>query len=127
MACLPFSAERERKRSGAIHMAFTILALLLLAFAKLMSGAPPSSTRIVDVIEALPASPWRDAVLGLIIAGFGMKIAMIPFNGWMPLTYNAAPFPAAAVLSGAGVKAGVIGLIRFLPLSAPIGSWGSAF
>ena len=65
MACLPFSAERERKRSGAIYMAFTILgeALLLLAFAMLMSGAPPSSTRIVDVMEAVPASPWRDAVL----------------------------------------------------------------
>ena len=30
----------------------------------------------------------------------------------------AAPIPAAAVLSGAGVKAGVIGLIRFLPLGA---------
>ena len=123
-----FSDERERKRSGAIYMAFTILgeALLLLAFAMLMSGARPSSTRIVDVMDALPASPWRDAVLGLIITGFGMKIAMIPFNGWMPLTYNAAPIPAAAVLSGAGVKAGVIGLIRFLPLSAPMGSWGSA-
>jgi formate hydrogenlyase subunit 3/multisubunit Na+/H+ antiporter MnhD subunit len=30
-----------------------------------------------------------------------------------PLAYTAAPIPAAAVLSGAVVKAGVIGLIRF--------------
>jgi len=74
----------------------------------------------------LPASPWRGATLGLIIAGFGMKIGMIPFNGWMPLTYSAAPIPAAALLSGAGVKAGVIGLIRFSPLGIPLEGWGDA-
>jgi formate hydrogenlyase subunit 3/multisubunit Na+/H+ antiporter MnhD subunit len=51
---------------------------------------------------------------------------MIPFNGWMPLTYSAAPIPAAALLSGAGVKAGVIGLIRFLPLGVPLEGWGDA-
>ncbi len=123
-----FSDDTERKRAGAIYLAFTILgeALLLLAFAMLVAGEPHGSARIVDVMDALPASPWRDAALGLIIAGFGMKIGMIPFNGWMPLTYNAAPIPAAAVLSGAGVKAGVIGLIRFLPLGVALESWGGA-
>jgi formate hydrogenlyase subunit 3/multisubunit Na+/H+ antiporter MnhD subunit len=60
----------------------------------------------------------------LIVAGFGMKLGMVPFNGWMPLTYSAAPIPAAALLSGAGVKAGVIGLIRFLPLGIPMEGWG---
>jgi formate hydrogenlyase subunit 3/multisubunit Na+/H+ antiporter MnhD subunit len=123
-----FSDDTERKRAGAVYMAFTILgeALLLLAFAMLVAGEPHGSTLIADVMNALPASPWRDAALGLIIAGFGMKIGMIPFNGWMPLTYNAAPVPAAAVLSGAGVKAGVIGLIRFLPLDVPLEGWGGA-
>jgi formate hydrogenlyase subunit 3/multisubunit Na+/H+ antiporter MnhD subunit len=120
--------DGERKRAGAIYMAFTILgeALLLLAFAMLLAGEPHGSARIVDAMDSLRASPWRDAALGLIIAGFGMKIGMIPFNGWMPLTYNAAPIPAAALLSGAGVKAGVIGLIRFLPLAVPLASWGGA-
>src|SRR3974377_1217943 len=92
----------------------------------LVIGEPFRSTRIVDAMATLPASPWRDAILGLIIAGFGMKIGMVPFNGWMPLTYSVAPIPAAALLSGAGVKAGVIGLIRFLPLGTPLGGWGEA-
>jgi formate hydrogenlyase subunit 3/multisubunit Na+/H+ antiporter MnhD subunit len=123
-----FSDDSERKRAGAIYMAFTILgeALLLLAFAMLAASEPQGSTRIAEVMAALPASPWRDATLALVIAGFGMKIGMIPFNGWMPLTYGAAPIPAAALLSGAGVKAGVIGLIRFLPLGIPLGGWGDA-
>jgi formate hydrogenlyase subunit 3/multisubunit Na+/H+ antiporter MnhD subunit len=64
--------------------------------------------------------------LALIILGFSMKIALVPLHGWMPLTYTAAPIPAAAVLSGAAVKAGVIGLIRFLPLGAAFPGWGEA-
>ena len=75
-------------------------------------------------MAALPASPWRDAVIALVVAGFGMKMGLVPFNGWMPLNYAAAPIPAAAVLSGAGVKAGVIGLIRFLPLGVPLEELG---
>ena len=122
------SDDSERKRAGAIYMAFTILgeALLLLAFAMLVASEPHGSSRITDVMESLAASPWREAALGLIVAGFGIKVGMIPFNGWMPLTYSAAPIPAAAVLSGAGVNAGVIGLIRFLPLAIPMESWGGA-
>lgn len=116
------------KRAAGVYMAFAIAgeALLLLAFALLAAGEPQGSLRIVDVMAALPASPWRDLALALLIAGFGMKMGLAPLNGWMPLTYRAAPIPAAAVLSGAGVKAGVIGLIRFLPLGAALENWGLA-
>jgi len=115
-------------RAGGVYMAFTILgeALLLMAFALLAAGEPSGSLRIDDVMAALPGSPWRDAALALVIAGFGMKMALAPLNGWMPLTYTAAPIPAAAVLSGAAVKSGVIGLIRFLPFGAPLQGWGAA-
>ena len=87
-------------------MAFAILgeALLLLAFAMLAAGEPHGSLRIPEVVKALPGSPWRDATLALLIAGFGAKMGLVPLNGWMPLAYAATPIPAAAVLSGAGVK-----------------------
>jgi formate hydrogenlyase subunit 3/multisubunit Na+/H+ antiporter MnhD subunit len=93
--------------------------VLLIAFVLLAAGVHDGTLAIHDVMAALPASPWREAALALLIAGFGMKIALVPLHMWMPLTYRAAPIPAAAVLSGAAVKAGVIGLIRFLPLGAP--------
>ncbi len=44
----------------------------------------------------------------------------------MPPSYGAAPYPAAAVLSGAAVKAGVIGLVRFLPYATPTETLGIA-
>jgi formate hydrogenlyase subunit 3/multisubunit Na+/H+ antiporter MnhD subunit len=114
------------RRAGGVYMAFALLgeAVLLLAFVMLAAGEPSGSVQIRDVVAALPASPGRDPALALIIIGFGMKIALVPLHGWMPLTYTAAPIPAAAVLSGAAVKAGVIGLIRFLPLGAALSGWG---
>ena len=115
-------------RAGGVTMAFTLIgeAVLLIAFVMLAAGEPGGSLDIGAVVAALPASPWRDAALALLIVGFGMKIALAPLNGWMPLAYTAAPIPAAAVLSGAAVKAGVIGLIRFLPLGAALPGWGEA-
>ena len=120
--------EPSSLRAGAVYMAFALLgeAVLLIAFVMLAAGEPSGATQIRDVVAALPTSPWRDAALALIVLGFGMKIALVPLHGWMPLTYTAAPIPAAAVLSGAGVKAGVIGLIRFLPLGAAFPGWGEA-
>ena len=116
------------RRAGGVYMAFALLgeAALLIAFVLLATGEPGGSLSIRDVVAALPSSPWRDAAVGLLVVGFGMKIALVPMHGWMPLSYAAAPIPAAAVLSGAAVKAGVIGLIRFLPLGAAMSGWGEA-
>ena len=121
-----FDPSPETQRAGRANMAFAILgeALLLFAFAMLAAGEPHGSVRIPDVVAALPGSPWRDEALALLIAGLGAKMGLVPLNGWMPLSYVATPIPAAAVLSGAGVKAGVVGLIRFLPLGVPLSGWG---
>ena len=123
-----FDQSSATQRAGRIYMAFAILgeAFLLFAFGMLAVGEPHGSLRIPDVVAALPSSPWRDAALALLVAGFGAKIGLVPLNGWMPLSYAATPNPAAAVLSGAGVNAGVIGLVRFLPFGTALGSWGEA-
>ncbi len=114
------------QRAGALYTAFALLSetLLLMGFVLLAATSAHGSLLISDVMAALPGSPWRTAALALVIAGFAMKIALVPIHFWMPLTYAAAPVPAAAVLSGAGVKAGVIGLIRFLPLGVALSRWG---
>jgi formate hydrogenlyase subunit 3/multisubunit Na+/H+ antiporter MnhD subunit len=45
----------------------------------------------------------------------------MPLHVWLPVAHPAAPAPGSAVLSGAIIKAGVIGLIRFLPFDgAPV-------
>jgi len=49
----------------------------------------------------------------LLIAGFGMKAAIIPFHAWLPDAHSSAPSPISAMLSGVLIKAvGVYVLIR---------------
>jgi formate hydrogenlyase subunit 3/multisubunit Na+/H+ antiporter MnhD subunit len=118
----------DGERAGIIYVALAILgeAFLLMAFVFLAQATPDGSLAIRDTVAALPGSPWRDAALTLLILGFGLKIGLVPLHVWMPLAYTAAPIPAAAVLSGAAVKAGVIGFIRFLPLGVAMPKWGEA-
>src|SRR5271169_3636634 len=96
-----------------------------MAFVFMAAATPGSSLLIRDAVAALPTSPWLHAALALLILGFGLKIGLAPLHVWMPLAYTAAPIPAAAVLSGAAVKAGVI-FIRFLPFEPARPGWGGA-
>jgi multicomponent Na+:H+ antiporter subunit A len=115
-------------RAGAIYIGLALLAeaFLLMAFVLLAAQIPGDSLLIRDAAAALPTSPQRDLMLTLLIAGLGMKAGLVPFHFWMPLAYAAAPTPASAVLSGAVVKASILGMIRFLPLETALPDWGTA-
>ncbi len=49
----------------------------------------------------------------LILAGFGYKIAAVPFHMWAPDVYTGAPIPIAAFLSVGSKAAGFALLLRF--------------
>ena len=63
----------------------------------------------------------------LILAGFGYKIAMVPFHMWAPDVYEGAPLPVTAFLAVASKAAGVAMLVRFfypgISTLGPAGSW----
>ena len=67
-------------------------------------------------IENIRGISYQPLTLALLFIGFGVKIGALPLHGWMMPAYQAAPIPAAAVLAGAMVNAGVLGWLRFLPL-----------
>ena len=58
-------------------------------------------------------SPMLLASTALILAGFGFKIAAVPFHFWCPDVYTGAPTPVTAFLSVAPKAAGFATLIRF--------------
>jgi proton-translocating NADH-quinone oxidoreductase chain N len=49
---------------------------------------------------------------GLMIVGFGVKTAMVPFHTWLPDAHSAAPSGISAMLSGIVIQAGLIALIK---------------
>ena len=119
---------RRARRAGGVYLSLAVLgeALLLMGFVLLAAATPGTSLAIGDAVAALPGSPWRDSTVLLLVLGFGLKLGLVPLHVWMPVAHPAAPVPASAVLSGVVVKAGVIGLIRFLPFGAPLPGWGLA-
>ncbi len=51
--------------------------------------------------------------LMLLLAGLGMKAALVPFHAWLPDAHPSAPAPISAMLSGVLIKAiGVYAIIR---------------
>ncbi len=52
-----------------------------------------------------------------VLAGFAVKVPMIPFHTWLPAAYAEAPSPVTMLLTGAMSKMGVYGLLRIaMPL-----------
>lgn len=126
-ALVIFNDSAGSRRAGAVYVGFALLgeSVLLMAFVMLTIAAPEAGLGIRDLVAAMAAQgAWGNLTLGLLLAAFGMKIALVPLHFWMPLTYSAAPIPVAAVLSGAAVKAGIIGLIRFLPIGDAAPAFG---
>jgi len=63
---------------------------------------------IAQVIQTASFSPALILGIVLLIAGFGFKIAAIPFHMWVPDVYEGAPTPITAYLSVASKAAGPI-------------------
>jgi len=107
-------------RAGVIYIVLALLAeaSLLIALVMLAATYPDANPQIRSVVADLAVNPIRDGIVALFILGFALKMGLVPLHVWLPLAHPAAPTPASAVLSGVLVKAGVIGLIRFLPFEA---------
>src|SRR5579862_1170981 len=64
--------------------------------------------------------------LVLTLAGFGYKIAAVPFHMWVPDVYTGAPIPVSAFLSVGSKAAGFALLMRFFyPAMSQLGSDGT--
>jgi formate hydrogenlyase subunit 3/multisubunit Na+/H+ antiporter MnhD subunit len=113
-------------RAARIYVALALLgeAALLLAFVMLAAGR--GNLPIAVAMQGLAQLPERGTIIALLVLGFGLKMGLLPLHVWLPIAHPAAPTPASAVLSGVVVKAGVIGLVRFLPFSTGDAFWGEA-
>lgn len=120
--------SRGARRAGAIYLVLTVLGECAVLVALLMLAAD-GVTRVQDAPAAVAASPAGGLIILLLLVGFGVKAGTVPLHVWLPLAHPAAPSPASAVLSGAMLKAGVVGWLRFLPLGEGAGEpvWGAAF
>jgi hydrogenase-4 component B len=99
--------------TGCLIAAFFTLASATgeLGFARLLAQAPAVN---------------RDVLFALFLAGFGVKAGIIPLHIWLPEAHPAAPSSISSLMSGALIKTGIYGMVRFCAfgLGTPRLSWG---
>jgi NADH-quinone oxidoreductase subunit N len=103
--------------TGAFSSAFFLYGVALLYG---VSGST-SLARIAPAVRAASAGPGAMAVLGagLLLVGFGFKVASVPFHMWAPDVYEGAPTTVTALMS-AGVKTAAFGgLLRVFLQALP--------
>lgn len=111
---------------GAVEAAFrymlysTVASVMILLAIGLIYGA----TGALNLQQAAAGLRGADAglravILGLLTAGFAVKIALVPFHAWLPEAYASAPSPVSALLSGVLGKTGIYALVRLLVTFGP--------
>jgi NADH-quinone oxidoreductase subunit N len=115
--------RREDEKSNEAAVKYFLLGSFASAFLvfgiALLYGAT-QTTSIPSIIEGLqsgmPVGSLGLVGLGLIVVGFGFKIAVVPFHMWTPDVYQGAPTPITAFFSVGPKAVGFAVLLRiFIP------------
>ena len=130
--------ERENaasQRAGMKYFVITHAATLCLVVAALLLWRQCGSFHFTELRGALAAMLTTrpllaHLVLFLFFIGFATKAGVLPMGDWLPDAHPVAPSGMSAALSGALVKLGIYGLVRFfcslLPTSSAAVGWGVA-
>lgn len=122
--------SRAALHAGRVYLAMAVIGEgLIIAGLLLAAGAStaPQAPLLADLPAAIAASASRDLTIACLIAGFGIKAGLPLLHMWLPLAHPVAPVPASAVLSGAMIKAGLLGWLNTLPLGLlALPQWGGA-
>lgn len=108
-----FENDDRAYRAGRIYLVLSLLGEMALLFGLLRAVDAAGSLMIAEMPEALVEG--EGTTLLLLFVGFAIKAGQLPLHVWLPLAHPAAPTPASAVLSGAMIKAGLLGMVLFLP------------
>jgi multicomponent Na+:H+ antiporter subunit D len=103
-------------RAGRKYLAYTLGggALILLGMVLVQHLAGSLTFSQAGVFSTGAGGPALAATFFVLVAGFGIKAAIMPLHGWLP-TAMVAPTPVSALLHAvAVVKAGVFGLLRVI-------------
>ncbi len=111
---------RHNRRSGEASLKYLIyggVASGAMIYGRRWIFGLTGSLEYAGINKALAASGTNPLALFiaivLVLAGFGYKIAAVPFHMWAPDVYTGAPIPVTAFLSVGSKAAGFAMLLRF--------------
>jgi multicomponent Na+:H+ antiporter subunit D len=126
-----FRSQHEEALAGALNFAITntvgsIVLLLGLGLVYGRTGAL-NLAAIGDALGAAPVDGLVVVAFALIVAGFLIKAAAVPFHFWLADAYAVAPTPVCLLLAGAMSELGLYGIGRvwFASFADAFGSHGA--
>ncbi len=113
-ALVAFGIEKEQLEAAFKYQILggvsSLIILAVIGFIYWTTG----TLNLADIVSQLPnATSFRIFISVLLIGGFGLKAALVPFHSWLPDAHSSAPSPISAMLSGVLIKAiGIYVVIR---------------
>ena len=121
LAFLATWAKRELRSSEAGLKYFVLSAvsssILLFGMALLYGITGSTDLSVIGQVLTTNASPAALLAMSMLVAGFGFKIAAVPFQMWTPDVYEGAPTPVTAYLSVASKSAGFAVVMRIFEVA----------
>jgi NADH-quinone oxidoreductase subunit N len=118
--------KRNDIRSSESSLKYFLLgsfatAILLYGIALIYGGTGSTNYQVIRELAAVQDSvqPVTLIGMGLLLVGFGFKVALVPFHSWAPDVYEGAPTPITAFMTVGPKAAGFAALIRILQQALP--------
>lgn len=127
-ALAAFLGDSRSSEAGIKFLVLSAISSALLLYGMALVYGFTGTTYLTDIAQAVARSASDGPPFGsyallmagiLIVAGFGFKIASVPFQMWVPDVYQGAPTPVTAFLSVASKAAGFAVLLRVFYVAFP--------
>jgi multicomponent Na+:H+ antiporter subunit D len=114
-ALVAFGCQAEEYEASFKYSVMGTVSSTLILFGIAILYSSTSTLTMAKIAVLIPdLSPkvvWGAGAL--LLAGFGLKSAIMPFHAWLPDAHSSAPAPISAMLSGVLIKAlGIYVLVR---------------
>ena len=117
-----FNKKNPISNEAAIkYFLFGAMSSAIIIYGMSIAYGIAGSTNIGEIIQAFAVLdaemiPLGLLAVGMLIAGFGFKMGLVPFHMWLPDTYEGAPPPITALLAAGTKKAGFAAALRIIIL-----------
>ncbi|MHB1509503.1 MAG: NADH-quinone oxidoreductase subunit N [Acidimicrobiales bacterium] len=112
--------DHRRQESGEASMKYFVLGAFssaIFVYGIALTYGATGSTNLAEIASflannVLTSNALLLAGLGLLLVGFGFKIAAVPFHMWTPDVYEGAPTPATGFMAAIAKVGGFAALLR---------------
>jgi multicomponent Na+:H+ antiporter subunit D len=115
-ALVAFGVEKNELEATLKYQVLGAVASFMILFAITFIYWSAKTLNIADIRSAFSTGDRGShyvLIQVLLLTGFGLKAAIIPFHAWLPDAHSSAPSPISAMLSGVLIKAvGIYVIIR---------------